>query len=417
MYVIGLDIGTTGTKALVIRHDGKIVGSGSMGYRLYSEGNYVEQDAQDWWKASIFAINEATKGIDRELIQAISLSTQGATMLAIDKDNNPIQKAITWMDGRSIKQTEQIRESLGEDYVYQTTGWRLIPSADASKILYMKQNTEYHTANKYISTIEYMNLKLTGQTVIDPTNAGIRQIYNVKEGVWDKNILNAIQCTASQLPEILPTGAFIGTLLAQSASELGLSEKVKVYNGAHDQFCASIGSGAVDVGDMLISTGTTWVILSIAPKPLYTQTFISSCTHPVNGLYGNLVSLAGTGSSFEWIKNSIFLSEGFREINDECEKRIAHKKGLFYIPWIAGAFYPYWIPNARGGFIGIDLSTDKYDLALSIMEATVFNVKAAIQDFASNGCETNNVRIMGGATNSKLWMGILKSVLIYPFLK
>ena len=270
MYVIGLDIGTTGTKALVIRHDGKIVGSGSMGYRLYSEGNYVEQDAQDWWKASIFAINEATKGIDRELIQAISLSTQGATMLAIDKDNNPIQKAITWMDGRSIKQTEQIRESLGEDYVYQTTGWRLIPSADASKILYMKQNAEYHTANKYISTIEYMNLKLTGHTVIDPTNAGIRQIYNVKEGVWDKNILNAIQCTASELPEILPTGAFIGTLLAHSAAELGLSEKVKVYNGAHDQFCASLGSGAVDAGRCYLYWHNMGE-LSIARKPLYTQ--------------------------------------------------------------------------------------------------------------------------------------------------
>jgi len=417
MYVIGIDVGTTNTKALVIRDDGKIMGKGSMGYQLYTEGNKVEQNAADWWKATKFAVREATKGIDKASISAISLSTQGATMLAIDEDNKPIKNALTWMDNRSGEQTEQIKAALGEDYVYQTTGWRLIPSADASKILYMKQNAEYKGAKKFISTIEYMNLKLTGRAVIDPTNAGIRQLFNVSKGTWDENILNAIHCTPDELPEILPSGEFVGTLLRESAEELGLSEKVKVFNGAHDQFCASIGSGAVNAGDMLISTGTTWVILSVARKPLFTSTYIASCTHPVQGLYGNLVSLTGTGSSFAWVKNSFFAGEDFQQINQDCEKLRSQKKGLFYIPWPTGAFYPYWIPEARAGFVGVDLLTDKLDFAVAVMEAAAFYVKAAIEDFTSNGCDTKSLRIMGGATKSDLWMGILKSVLDIPIQK
>ena len=417
MYVIGIDVGTTNTKALVIREDGTIVGKGSAGYLLISQGSHVEQNAHDWWVAVKLAVREATKDLDTEAIEAISLSTQGATMLAIDENNNPIQNALTWMDTRSTRQTDQIRDKLGEDYVYKSTGWRLIASADAAKILYMKQNPEYQDAKKYISTIEFINLKLTGRTVIDPTNAGIRQLYNVREGVWDQNILDAIDCQTDELPEILPTGALIGTLLPESADALGLSEKVKVYNGAHDQYCASIGSGAVDVGDMLISTGTTWVILSVAQKPLFTPTFIASCTHPVKGLFGNLVSLPGTGSSFEWAKNALFPGEDFCQINQECEKRIPQNKALFYLPWPTGAYYPIWNPQARGGFIGMDLKTDKYDFAVAIMETAAFNVKSAIEDYANNGCETNALRIMGGATNSDPWMGILQTVLDIPMKK
>jgi sugar (pentulose or hexulose) kinase len=192
---------------------------------------------------------------------------------------------------------------------------------------------------------------------------------------------------------------------------------VKVFNGAHDQFCASIGSGAVKAGDMLISTGTTWVILSVAQKPLFTDTYIASCTHPVQGLYGNLVSLVGTGSSFEWVKNSLFSGEDFQQINQDCKKLRSPKKGLFYLPWPTGAFYPHWAPEARAGFVGMDLLTDKFDLAVAVMEAAAFNVKTAIEDFADNGCDTKSLRIMGGATKSDLWMGILRCVLDIPIQK
>lgn len=417
MHVIGLDVGTTSTKALVIREDGAIVGSGSMGYKLYSEGNCVEQDANDWWKAAIYAVREATADVECGSIEAISLSTQGATMLAIDKNNHPILNALTWMDSRSINQARQIEEILGEDYIYQTCGWPLLPSGDAAKILYMKQTPIYGAAIKYLSTIEYMNLMLTGKAVIDPTNAGIRQIFDVKAGVWDEKILEAIECTQDELPTIMPAGALIGELLPDSAADLGLGEGVKVYNGAHDQFCASLGSGAVESGDMLISCGTTWTILSVGRKRILTPTHIASCSHPVTGLFGNLVSLVGSGSSYEWIKNSVFSGESYQEINDGAEERIGRKNELFFMPWLTGAFYPYWNPSARGGFTGADLSNDKFDLALSVMESAVFNVKATIEDFERNGCETRNLSIMGGATKSKPWMGILKSVLDLPIRK
>jgi len=415
-YVLGIDVGTSGTKALLMDGSGRIAGQGYKGYKLYSEGKCIEQEADDWWNACIAAVRQAVSGNDASRVIAISLSTQGASMVALDAMGKPMGRALTWMDGRSFREAEELESRLGEGEVYRICGWRSAPSLDAPKILWMK-NHGYGEAKLFLSTIEYINLKLSGRAVIDPTNAAIRQLYNVNEGCWDERILDAVGVGKGELPEILKTKELIGSLTVEAASILGLPETVRLYNGAHDQYCASIGCGAVNSGDMLLSTGTAWVIMGITDKPIFSDTFISPCSHPAGKVYGNIASLSGAGASYQWIKDLYLPNESFLEIDEKAVNERSRCGNLFFLPWLSGAAYPIWNMDARGGFIGMDLSTNPYCMALAVMEAIAFSLKYTVQDFRKYGFNPKAIKIMGGAAKSRVWLDILTAVIDIPFYK
>jgi len=415
--VLGIDVGTSGTKALLLNDSGKTIGQGYKEYRLYSEGNRIEQNPDDWWDACIAAVKQAVSKENAAGVRAISLSTQGATMAALDTRGKPIGRALTWMDTRAQKEADKLESIMGKDEVYRICGWRSGPSFDAPKILWMKNNDEYKEAKLYLSTIEYINLKLTGRVAIDPTNAAIRQLYNVSTGGWDERILNAVGVSPGELPEILKTGALVGVLTDEAAVTLGLDKSVRVYNGAHDQYCASLGCGAVNDGDMFLSTGTTWVLMGITGKPIFSDTYISACTHPAEGLYGNMASLTGTGASYQWIKDTFLSIENFPSIDEKAAKETAKCGNVFFFPWLSGAAYPIWNMNARGGFIGMDFSHGPYSMALAVMESAAFSLKNAVKDFESHGFKPKAIRIMGGAAKSKVWLDILAAVMEVPLYK
>jgi sugar (pentulose or hexulose) kinase len=338
-------------------------------------------------------------------------------MLALDGEGRPVGRVFTWMDARSQAEADKLEARLGGDTIYHTTGWRIAPYFDAAKILYMKTHKEYERASMYLSTIEFINLKMTGSAVIDPTNAAIRQLYNINTGRWDEKILNAVGVSEGELPVILKTGQLVGKLRAPAADDLGLPSGVKVYNGAHDQYCASLGCGAVNAGDLLVSTGTAWVVLGMAEKPVFSETFIVPCPHPAPGLYGNMVSLSGAGGSFQWVADTFFPGKELAQIDGELPRRIEKNSGLFFIPWLSGASYPAWNTSARGGFIGMDFAAGPYDMALAVMESAAFSLKHALCDFEEHGLSPSVIKIMGGAVKSDVWMDLLTALIDTPLYK
>lgn len=413
MYVIGLDIGTTCTKALLADDEGRVAAVGSSGYSLISKGKKIEQRAEAWIEASVLAIREALRGADASRVGGISLSTQGASTVAADEEGHFIGNAVTWMDTRSEKEAGELEEKLGGDYIYHTTGWKINPALDAAKLLHLKRDAAYRGAKKFYSTLEVLNDFLTGNPVIDPTNAAIRQLFHVENNDWDDRILDAAGLTREELPEILPTGAEIGRLTREAADRTGLPEGIPVFNGAHDQYCASIGSGTVEEGNMLLSAGTTWVLMGIGKKPLFTDSYIAPGKHPVEGLYGAVASLVGSGASLQWFKNE-FLPDDFRVMNEEAAKRREKTEDLFFYPYLSGANYPVWNLKARGVFAGLTLEHDRFDLARAIMEGAAFGARQGAEDFAANGCAIRNITMMGGASKSPLWCQMLASVTARP---
>ena len=199
MPVIGIDIGTTGAKAIAVSGDGRILAKGYSGYALLGEGRQVEQDADEWIRASAFAVKECVRAIGEARVEAISLSTQGGSTVAVDERFRPLGMAWTWMDGRAQEETKRLENQLGEAYFYQTTGWKLNSAFDAAKVPRMKK--EGYVGERYLTTLEYVNWFLTGRAVADPTNAAMRQLFNIRKNDWDDTILQVAGIRRSELPE------------------------------------------------------------------------------------------------------------------------------------------------------------------------------------------------------------------------
>ena len=412
-YVIGIDVGTTCTKVVVIDETGKIIGQGSQGYELISSGVCIEQRAEDWVEAVKIAVRQATSQLDKSCICGISCSTQGGSTVAVREDGSFIGNAWTWMDRRSINQVHEIDDLLGNDYVYRTTGSRISAALDAAKIRNMKTMPEYGDAACYLTTLEVVNGFLTGNPVIDPCNAAMRQLFNIDKLDWDENMLGCAGITREQLPEILPAGAPVGVLCAAAAEATGLPEGIPVYNGAHDQYCASIGAGAIHGGDMLLSAGTTWVLMGITEKPMYTDSFIVPGRHPIDGLYGAIASLVGSGASMEWYRVNL-MSADLDIMNEVVPERMESTRDLFFFPYLNGAPYPIHNREAKGVFAGLTLEHDQFDLARALMEGVAFGVRRAAEDFEKNGSKIDSIVMMGGAAKSPVWMQMIASITGIP---
>lgn len=413
MYIIGLDIGTTGTKALLVDStNGFVAGKGYCGYSLITQGDHVEQDATDWIRASRFAIQEAMRNNTDKPVSAISISSQGASMAIVDENGSPVGNAITWMDSRARAEAAELEQMLGNAYVYHMSGWRILPTLDAAKILHLRRARRENPGDQYLSTLEIVNQYLTGRAVIDPTNAAIRQLMDIRTGCWDPGMLRVLGITPDQLPDILPTGALVGGLTRSAAQELGLREGTPVYNGAHDQYCASIGAAAISAGDMLLSAGTTWVVLGLGKQLLYSDSYIAPSIHPVPGLFGAIASLVGTGVSLEWYKNKFLPDVSFGELDQQAQD--SEIGDLFYYPYPLGAGYPIWNANAQAAFIGSNLNHDRFGYARAIMEGAAFGVRRALDDFSQNDCSINSLKVLGGASRSPLWTRLICDITNTP---
>lgn len=408
-YVIGIDIGTTCTKVVVIDEQGNIAGQGSCGYSLMTRADQVEQRAEDWINAAQAAICQATSDLDKSCIKAISCSTQGGSTVALRKDGSFIGNAWTWMDGRSTEQVVMLNKKLGNEYIYRSTGSRISAALDAAKLPNMKSQQSYSDAQMFLTTLEVINLWLTGNPVIDPSNAAMRQLMNIDKLDWDDNILSTIGVRRDELPDILPAGALVGTVTDAVSATTGLPAGIPVYNGAHDQYCASIGAGAIHAGDMLLSAGTTWVLMGITEKPMYTESYIVPGRHPIDGLYGAIASLVGSGTSMEWFRNNL-MSADLNIMNEIVPDRMQSTSELFFYPYVNGAPYPIHNKAATGVFAGITLQHDQFDLARALMEGVAFGVRRAIADFSLNGAKIESIVMMGGASKSAAWMQMIASI-------
>ena len=413
MYVIGVDVGTTGTKALLVDCDGKVCGRGYQGYPTFpgQEGT-VEQRAEDWLEAVISSIRQACEGYERAQITALSLSTQGASSVLVDRKFHTLGRAITWMDMRAVKEQGELQKKQAEGYYYRTTGWEIGANLDACKLLWLKKNRpeDMKRAYRFVSTLEYINYCLTGNDVIDPTNAAIRQMMDVRTQKWDERILKDIGVFQGLLPKIRPTGAFVGTLTVNAASALGLPEETRVYNGAHDQYCCAIGSGSVENGDLLLGTGTAWAVMSITDRPLASKSRIAFARHVVPGLWGALTSVSFGGITLDWFKDQV-AGLGYDEIAKGVAEQMGKEENVMFFPYFNGSVNPVRDEKIRGTFTGLELRHDKFTMATAVMEGVVFHTAMVLEDYKANGASIKKLRVMGGALNSREWLKMLRATL------
>ena len=410
---IGIDVGTTSVKAVAIDKNGKKLASGKASYELHADGAKVTQSALDWWRAiceSVRATVDELKVLYGEVkVVAISSSAQGGSTTALGDDGKPMIEAMSWMDKRATLEREELNAHFGVDFFYSKFGWVLQPSSDASKLLWLKKNEPelYSAATCFPSTLGFVNYCLTGKLAEDPTCAAIRRLYDFSAEKFDAEILNYLELSEDKLPETLPSASFIGNLTKDAADALGLDTDVKVYNGAHDQYCASIGSGITSSGELLLATGTAWVLFGVTEEPLFSESRISPCRHPA-GKYGVLATVSGIGATLEWF--SSLCSTPIPALDEVAKDRIGKTADLFFRPSASGT--GLLIGNSTGAHVkGLSIGHDKYDIALALMEGAAFEAALVIEEFCKSGMNNlSSITMSGGASRSALWRQIVANV-------
>ncbi|HGE69905.1 TPA: hypothetical protein ENX78_03660 [Candidatus Poribacteria bacterium] len=419
--LLGLDVGTTATKSLLIDIKGNIIASSSYNYSLITpQKDFVEQNPEDLWQGVIATtrnVLDHTNSGDK--ILAISFSTQGGTLIPVDGKFNPVYNAISWMDHRAYKQANEMRETLGDEKVYKKTGWAIYDGLPWLNIIWLRENMpDVFISTKYFMFVnDFIIHRLTGQMCMDPSNAGITQLFDIKTCQWDKDMLDLSGITADQLSPVQKSGFVVGELTQKASAEVGLPKETLIINGAHDQYCAALGSGVINPGDVMLSCGTAWVILGVMDKLNFDEKMrLSISPHIVKDRWGALKSMGAVGSCMEWFLDNIWC-RGDREkdiydrLNVSASESQVGSKGLIFFPSSGGYGH-----GTRGGFIGLSISNSIGDMARAIMEGITFDLRWTLEEVNDAGIETDVLRMVGGSASSPVWTKIVADVTNIPVI-
>ena len=415
-YVIGIDIGTTGTKAILFEENGTPLSHAYRGYTLSTPAvGLSEHDAEGYVSAVAETVKEVCEGRDvSDKIAAISFSTQGGTLIPVDENGIPVRPAIVWNDHRCAKEREAYLGEMGDAMtLYEKTGWKLGTGLPLLTIRHIKENEpeNFKKTARFLTVPDFLSLRLTGKAAVDLSNAGINQLTDIRKGEHDDALLTFAGIKAEMLPDIVPSGEVIAPLSKEGASLLGLSESTLLVSGAHDQYAVALGTGASRAGDILIGSGTCWVVTAIGNAPDF-ESGLAQSVAAAPGLWGSLSSLSSGGVCLEWLRKNVATADGeelidFKTLDAEANARQAAFDGLFFIPFSGkhegGRF-------TKATFTGLDLSHDRFHMARAVMEGVVFQILWFMEAFGTQPDEKKGITLAGGASKSAVWTQMLADV-------
>ena len=418
-YLLGIDVGTTGTKTLLFSSDGELLGHA---YRPYALSNpqvgFSEQNAEDWWTAIRETVRELCA--DPEIaknVAAISLSLQGGTMVPVDADGNPLRPAIVWNDTRCSEEHEAFLREVGDDkYMYETTGWHLGKAMLAMSIRWVRDHEPeiFNKTAMFLSVPDFVSLRMTGIPAADLSDLGNDQLCNIRKAEYEAKILAFDGITEAQLPKIVRSGEMIGHLTEKAAEELGLTTETMLVAGAHDQYAVALGAGAMKDGDILIGSGTCWVVTSLGAEPDF-EAGLAQSVAAVPDKWGSLLSLSSGGVCLEWLRRNLAVGPdgsqlSYDAINEEVAKRKAAENGLFFYPFSGKAGDARF---SKATLIGMDLSHDRFDIARAIMEGVAFQIVWMMESFKTKPSK-EGLKLAGGASKSPLWCQMVADIANLP---
>ncbi|MCD6593186.1 hypothetical protein J7L00_03785 [Candidatus Bathyarchaeota archaeon] len=423
--ILGIDVGTTRVKAFLFDLEN---GRRYFSYRncnlILSKSGYVEQDPRQILAETKNVIRDVMKlAADRVNVISLSFSSQGGTLIPLDEHGKPVCNAITWMDRRAHRENSILKERFGEDFFYLKTGWRLLGCLPLLQIYWLKKNKPdlFKKIRKFAFVGDYIAYEFSGEWVIDPPSAAITMLYNIRDGVWDEELLEIVDISEDQLPKIRDSGEKIGFVSQQVRKELNLhGDEIIVSNGGHDQYCASLGAGCLNEGDLLLSGGTAWVLLLTSSRLIFdTRTYISPGRHVIRNKWGLLSSISAAGAGVNWLKDLLshlsgeeFTEKRFFEILEEEAREIPPGcEGIFFTPHFTGSGAPFWEKSLRASILGLSLHHKAAHIFRALMEGIGFEVLLNMECFERLGVKIKSVNMIGGASRSRIWPQILSNII------
>lgn len=419
-YIAGIDIGTTNIKGSLYSSRGKLISQASISYNSYSlKENHHEQNPDDWVKGFIEALRQITSRNDiKNNLEAVSISTQGGTVVPVDNNFQPLCNAITWLDRRGIEILNE-NKSLNEKNMefYNKTGWRLDSCMSFLPLYWLKEKKKniFNKIFKVLYVNDYVLKKITGMNYQDPSNASITLFYNIKSKKWDKDILDLINFNEDKFSEVQDSGYFIGFLKDSVCKKIGTESRVRVINGGHDQYCAAVGSGTLDESEILLATGTAWVIFKLIDRPLFdNKRFFAIGRHILTGKYGLIYSTPAAGVSLNWFAREIIgLNDERRlfSIIHKNKKELSRiKNNIIFYPYLTGAYGPDFNMERKAAFLNVEIVHNHLDFIKAIMEGVGFQLKKILEVLYEKGIRIKKIKMVGGGSKSEVWPQIIADI-------
>ena len=414
MLYIGIDLGTSSVKLLLMDSEGKIQNVVSKKYPLsYPYPGWSEQQPADWWHQTLAGLKELTENVDKSKIAGIGVGGQMHGLVILDKSDQVIRPAILWNDGRTIKETDYLNNIIGKEKLSEYTANIAFAGFTAPKILWVRENEpdNYNRINKIMLPKDYLTYQLTGVHACDYSDASGMLLLDVKNKCWSRPMLDICGITDTQMPELFESYEAVGTLRPEVALELGFPPSTRVAAGAGDNAAAAIGTGTIGEGNCNISIGTSGTI------------FISSenfCVDPYNALhafvhadghYHLLGCMLSAASCNQWWMDSILKTQNYSREQQEISDEKLGCNRVYFLPYLMGERSPHNNPLARGTLIGMTMDTTRSDITQAILEGVAFGVRDSLEVARNLGINVNRSKICGGGAKSAIWKKIIANAL------
>ena len=413
-YYIGIDLGTSAMKLLLVGADGEILNTVTKEYPIEFPRNGWSQQSPEDWKAALFSgIPELLSGFDASLVKGIGAGGQMHGLVVLDENDEVIRPAILWNDGRTEKEVEYLNESVGKDKLSKMTANIAFAGFTAPKILWLKENEPANFAkiSKIMLPKDYINYILTGVHSCDYSDASGMLLLDVKNKCWSSEMLEICSVRKDQMPKLFESYEVTGKVLPEIAERLGLSKDTIVCAGAGDNAAAAVGTGVVGEGGCNISLGTSGTVFISSEKFGVDETnSLHAFAHADGGwhLMGCMLSAA---SCNKWLMEDIFNTTDYIGEQAKITDDMLGENDVYFLPYLMGERSPINDVNARGTFIGMTMNTKREALTLATLEGVAFAIRDSVEVAKSLGIEINSSKLCGGGAKSLLWRKILANVL------
>ena len=412
MLYIGVDLGTSAVKLLLMDETGDIKNIVSKEYPLFfPHPGWSEQNPEDWFEKSMEGIRELTEGFDRSKVAGISFGGQMHGLVALDKDDQVIRPAILWNDGRTGEETDYLNNVIGKDKLSQYTANIAFAGFTAPKILWMKKHEPENFAKivKIMLPKDYLAYRLSGSFCTDVSDASGMLLMDVKNRCWSKEMMEICGITEEMLPKLYESYEVVGTLKEDVAEALGLSADVKVIAGAGDNAAAAVGTGTVGDGMCNISLGTSGTIfISSEHFGVDENNALHSFAH-ADGNYHLMGCMLSAASCNKWWMEDILKTKDFGKEQEGIQK--LGENNVFFLPYLMGERSPHNNPDARAMFIGMSMDTTREDMTQAVLEGVAFGLRDSLEVARSLGIQIERTKICGGGAKSPLWKKIIANVM------
>ena len=417
MYWLGIDVGTGGTRALLVNEEGKVRHGFTAPHEemRMERALWAEQRPENWWDAAQAAIRGVLSAAqtDGRDVAGIGLSGQMHGLVLLDSNDSVIRPALIWCDQRSQKQVDDLNESIGQHAILDYIANPVLTGFTLPKLLWVRDNELdlFSRVRRVLLPKDFVRFKLTGEYVTDVSDASGSALFDVVRRRWSSELVDRLHLDARILPRVLESPEVSGRVSPTAAGATGLVEGTPVVAGGGDQAASAVGNGIVEPGHVSCTIGTSGVVFAHTPSPLCDSAGrVHTFCHAVPGAWHVMGVTQGAGLSLQWFRRNLAADETYETLLAEAATSPAGAQGLYWLPYLMGERTPHLDASARGGWVGLTAKHSRADLIRAILEGVSYSQKDGLDIIEGLGVKVDSVRLSGGGARSGLWRQVFADV-------